>query len=506
MSEEKVIGTVQSKTSDSNTTTVIESPRFQIANQGYVIPRAQANIISRFDPTRTVRRRYTSSDVPIYDIDEIPQSFHDQVRLCWDYYISEPIVGTVIDIMTQFTFGDVQHIAENEDVKNFFDDLYEEAGLAQVLKWVAFEYYLIGNSFPYRTRYDEIVRAKSGREIPKYRWTVLNPEFVHIEGSMLFDNTVITLKPNQELIDLVKNRKNNTVLRKLFESLPSSIIKDIENGNNILLDQDRVAHIYRNKQPYQRYATPFLMRALTPLRIKEKLLQMDLSTADGIINQLVTVTVGNDMYPATQEDLDNVAKLLDTPNKALTLLWNHTLNVKFHRPEVEVFDPKKYTQVNRDIQLAMGIDMSFIDGQKNSYGGHWMSINTLIERLEWGRKDIQSWLESEYRKIAEENDLPSYPKIKFSKINLREDRTVKNILMQLYDRGIISAETVIEQTDHEFAVEIDRLEKENELRQKGLFVSRSPYQQSQDGPGRPDGAEDQEPRERTPDVDPHGAG
>ena len=38
--------------------------------------------------------------------------------------------------------------------------------------------------------------------------------------------------------------------------------------------------------PFQRYAVPFIMRDIGPLRVKQKLMEMDLSTADGVINQL----------------------------------------------------------------------------------------------------------------------------------------------------------------------------------------------------------------------------
>lgn len=479
--------------------------QIQFARKGYAIPlhQSQARVVNRYNPSK-YRSRFNSSNTPIYEIDQIPTDFHDQVALCRHYYEEDGITGTVIDLMIQFSAGEIQHVSDDNSVKEFFDNLYREADLDQVIKWILFEYYLFGNSFPYRTLHKEETKTKDGNKIPKYTWTVLNPENVEVSGSLLFNQHVITLRPTRELIDMVKSRKNNPVAQKILKDFPEEFIMAIDKNENIPLDQNLVSHISRNKQPYQRYAVPFLMRAITPLKIKEKLIQMDLSTADGVINQLVTVTIGSDEFPATQEELDALSDLLDTPSKAYALLWNHTLNVKFHRPEADIFNPQKYEQVNSDILAAFGITRSLIDGGDSGYGRTWVSITSLIERLEWGRNDIKKWLENEYKKIAEEQGLPSYPKVRFSKINLQEDKTVKNILMQLYDRGLISAETIIEETGHEFKVELDRMEKEKPLKEKGFFTSQSPYQERKE-PGRPDGAEDSETRERNPLPAPHGA-
>jgi hypothetical protein len=58
-----------------------------------------------------------------------------------------------------------------------------------------------------------------------------------------------------------------------------------------------------------------------------------MSMVEGMVNQLVTVTIGNDEYPAGDEDLEAIAELFNTPNKAYTIFWNHTLQVQFHKPE-----------------------------------------------------------------------------------------------------------------------------------------------------------------------------
>lgn len=475
---------------------VVSSPFFE----------SKASVVNRFDPTGK-GQRYNSNDYPIYEIEDPPRNFHDQVRVCRDFYQYDPMTGTIIDIMIQFSAPEIQHVTDDPEVKQFFDDLVDASNLNQAIKWILLEYYVVANAFPYRSlREGEFLTARSGRKIPHYEWTVLNPEYVEVEGSMLFNQGMIKLRPSEELVNAVKEGNKNPLYRSVVSNLPAYFIKAIKEGESIPLDPNYVSHISRNKQPFERYGKPFLLRAYRSLRIKQKLIQLDLNTADGIINQLVTITTGNDQYPATQEDLDALAELINTPSKAFALLWNHTLNVKFHRPDHELFDAAKYEQVNRDIQAAFGITRAVFDDQEGGYGKTWVSIASLIERLEWGRNDIKRWLEEEYRKIAEEQGLPTYPSVRFSKINLQEDRTVKNILLNLYQHGVLSAQTLMEETGYNFDIEIERMLYEKKLKEeKGVLVHNSPYQQSKNDGGRPVGVEDSEPRERTPTPAPHGS-
>ena len=76
------------------------------------------------------------------------------------------------------------------------------------------------------------------------------------------------------------------------------------------------------------------------MRIKEKYMQMDLSTADGIINQVVLFKLGNDQYPVTDDEtLRKFAKLLQHQGKAYQLVWNHAIDVEIIRADADALNP-----------------------------------------------------------------------------------------------------------------------------------------------------------------------
>ena len=96
----------------------------------------------------------------------------------------------------------------------------------------------------------------------------------------------------------------------------------------------------------------------------------------------------------------------------------------------------------------------------------------IIERLKWCREDIEAWIEREYRIIARENKLKTWPKPRLGVIKLEEERAFKQILMNLYDRNILSAQTVLAETGYEYVTEIERLEK-NKVREEEGFIRKS---------------------------------
>jgi hypothetical protein len=83
--------------------------------------------------------------------------------------------------------------------------------------------------------------------------------------------------------------------------------------------------------------------------------EADVALAETVRYVLITITTGSDEFPAKQEDLTKLAELFETPAKSMELFWNHTLQVKFHFPDADLFSDEKYNQVNRDILQGLGM-------------------------------------------------------------------------------------------------------------------------------------------------------
>jgi hypothetical protein len=214
---------------------------------------------------------------------------------------------------------------------------------------------------------------------------------------------------------------------------------------------------------------------------------------------LVTVTIGNDEYPADDKDLEAIAQLFQTPSKSYTVFWNHTLQVQFHKPEgLDTLTQDKYKQVNDDILAGLGVSRVLIDGQGANFSTAWVSILSLIERLENTRHKVVSWLEDEYKRIADENGFKTVPKVQFNKMNLREDNYIRDVLLAMYDRGLLDEEDILKETgrDYESIVETKKRNKKNE---ELFYPPAQPFQGNQTGTndGKPNGPNKNPMKQRT---------
>lgn len=445
------------------------------------------SVKSRYQPTGfDYMQLYNSNSKSYTQALKTPTDPHEKIRLATELYYKEPIVGTVIDMMVDFSASGFNNECEDKDIKKLYDEWAKEVNLQEIVEQIFLEYFRSGNVSIYRS--DKTAKVtktkKTAKAIAKEEYTfpsgytILNPMNVFIEGPLLFNQELAYLQLNEELMKMTT--EGDILIQKM---IPDDVKKAVKSGKGrIPLDPKLYTRITRKKQPYERYATPFLERVFEPILYKQKLRQMDMSTIDGLINQLVTVTVGNDTYPASDEDLEAIASLFQTPNKAYTVFWNHTLEVTFHKPEgIDTLTNDKYKQVNDDILAGLGVSRVLIDGQGANFSTAWVSILSLIERLENTRHKVVAWLESEYKRIAEENNFKVVPKVQFNKMNLREDNYIRDVLLAMYDRGLIDEEDILRETgrDYESIIETKKRNEKN----KDLFLPpEQPFQGGQTAP------------------------
>lgn len=481
-----------------------------VSAEGYQI--GKGSVLNRFDPSTrsTMYGDYTSNEMPYTEVfNRLPADPHQKIKLAVDLYFKEPIIGSVIDMMVDFSSSGFTNECDDLEIKKIYDKWCQEINIDELLEKIFLEYYRSGNVTVYRNKNNAKVKKKSKKnniemDITEYSfpssYTVLNPMNVYINGSLMFNDILVQLKVANEM-QYMFNSLNGDSPNNYLPDLPTDIWKDKEGNLFITLERELITRITRKKMDYERYASPFLERVFEPIMYKAKLRLMDMATIEGLVNQLVTVTVGDKDFPATDDDLTAIAELFQTPSKAYTVFWNHTLKVQFHKPEgLETLTADKYKAVNEDIMAGLGISRSLLDGGGGGGGSNfsnsWVSILSLIERLENARVKVKYWLESEYRRIAIENDLDTYPRVRFNKMNLREDTYIRDVLLAMYDRGLIDEEDILIETGRDYESVIDQ-KKRNKKNTELFLPPEQPFQggNTNSNDGRPSG----KPGKKMPD-------
>ncbi len=432
------------------------------------------------------------------------------------YYYTDPLLGSVVNLLASLACKGFENDIDDSNIKQFYDVWAFDVKFKEVLEWVFLDFFKVGHVTTYKVlaKYEPRVSYLSpipGQKIKTNKtqgiaedaakkniwskghlpvaYTVLNPELVNIEGNLLFDKTTVKLTPPPELRELLQKSPSELTQEEkdLIKALPSDLKAAAEKGGEFQLDSRLVGSITYRKQPYERYAKPRSTRIFDSLEYKKALKQADLSTLDGISNYILKITIGNDEYPVvTQEELEAVSQLFNTPSKSFDVVWNHTLKIeKIVSPEIgDILGQDKYKQVNEDLTAGLAISRSMIDGVGNTSNSEVsLLIKGVMEEINYARRQITRWIYREYQQIAEAMGFDRFPKIRWDEGILKDTILYMNTLAQLVDRRMLSYRTALEELGYDFPNEKSQMEDELPLVEQGIFgIIGSPWQQAKKQP------------------------
>lgn len=427
------------------------------------------------------------------------------------YYYTEPLVGSSVNLLANLALKGFENDIDDANIKNFYDAWTFDVNFLELLEWIFLDFFKVGHVTTYKVlaKYEPRVSYISplpGKKITKkaensketaakkniwskghlpVSYTVLNPLLVNITGNLLFDKVSTTISLPQELNELLKKSQSDMTQeeRDLIKALPSDLKAAVVKGGEYTLDSRLVGHITYRKQPYERYAKPRSSRIFDSIEYKNALRMADLSTLDGISNYILKVTIGNDEYPVTsQEELEAVAQLFNTPSKSFDVVWNHTLEIeKIVSPEIDkILGKGKYEQVNDDITTGLAVSRAFVDGGGSINAAVVdLVIKGLSEEINYARRQVERWVYNEYRQIAEAMGFERFPKIRWDEGILLDTILYMNTLAGFVDRRMISYKTSLEALGFDYNNELKNMQDEFDIVQEGVFgLHGSPFQQS----------------------------
>ncbi|TRZ80659.1 DUF559 domain-containing protein [bacterium] len=124
--------------------------------------------------------------------------------------------------------------------------------------------------------------------------------------------------------------------------------------------------------------------------------------------------------------------------------------------------------INQEILDGLMINNALLNGEGPNFSSAAVGIEAMIERLETFRNEISDWIEEciykpeairqgfvEIDPETEEEEI-IYPSIKWNSMHLRDQQQHRTFMIQLYEKGLVSAQTVLETFDLDPDQEIER--------------------------------------------------
>lgn len=441
-----------------------------------------SNLVNKKDLPRNVQRKMTRAAVadvkmtapsfyhPLFQATNmmLPRDRRERNEWCRHFYMFEPIVGSALDLHTEFPISDFNNVCYDKAIKDFFDYMaFEKLDLIGLLLDIGLEYWKIGDVFPF----GQLNEAEGMWE----KFTILNPDYIDIQASVLAEDPIIELIPDSEIQTIVNGGPGGE-FGEIYSQIPDEVLQQVKMGNNIRLDNRLVSHIAHKAAHYETWGLPLLMRCFKTLIYKDKLRQAQNAIADRHIMPIKVAKLGTpgEPYP-DQDQVDDFREMLmscsDDPSSFL--VYHYGVQFDYIGSSGKILPlNQEFEFIQHELMNGLCINQAMLNGEGPTYANAQVGYDTLAKRYMAYRLRLESWIKRKvYKPIAEiqgfykpkdgtiatkylsskeqvrlaakkEMEL-IIPDITWQQQNLTSDQSAMNFIQNLQQKGLVSMSTVL---------------------------------------------------------------
>lgn len=482
------------------------------------------------EPNRSVRPGFNANDYYAFRPGEaVPNQQRRIIKMCMDAYDKVGIIRNIIDLMGDFGSQGINIVHRDKSVEKFYQQWFRNVNGKERSERFLNNLYKAGNVIIYRSY------AKVTPQLNNYMKALSSD--IKVEVPNLTKNEIpwrynffnpLTVKNQDGNLSLFMGYKNHTITTNSFfdkfkagdipnhvlETLPTNVKQSLIRGEKeIPLDPERLSMFYYKKDDWRQWANPMIYAILDDIIMLEKMRLADLSALDGAISNIRLWTLGS----LDHKILPNKAainKLRDilasnVGGGTMELVWGPELSFQESSTDVHKFlGSEKYTSVLNAIYAGLGVPptLTGMAGNGGGFTNNFISLKTLVERLQYGRDRLVKFWEKELEIVRKAMGFRYKAHIQFDQMTLSDEASEKNLLIQLADRDIISHETLLERFKEIPQIENIRIKRELSKRdtvgpeKAGPFHPPPPPEKSEPNPTKDDPA----PDDKTTDIEVQG--
>jgi len=446
----------------------------------------------------------------------IPKEWTKLIETIRFYYERDPIVSTVVD---KFVDIGVNGLINNRgDSSDEVFDVYEEMkdDLLSFLKDMAREYLLSGLVMPEVTWSSIDLSKELGDNnivtLPVGYW-LRDPQLIIAKTTpipnrlnyymIITDETRYFIVTGGKYFDGTEDKETYEILVKQYPQFVAAVKK----GDATIKLEDYFIVIRRAPVSGKAYPTPYLLGVLESLAYKRSLRKMDFAIASRVISAIQIITLGNDEFPLTEADEDQLIDLKeqmrwrgreDNIERVFQLFGNHTLSIEWIYPNTEaMLDGGKYDEVDQDIMFGLGFPRILLSGETDKSGtsSAEFAMFSPAESIRAVRLALKPFTEKLYKEIARLNGYDKIPELEFERLRLYDVEKMSRSVMDMYEKGVLSRTSYLNVAGYEFDREIDNIVREREILEENNIPEFAP----QPFTPQPGNTGDQSPENETED-------
>lgn len=412
---------------------------------------------------------------PVSDLN-IPRDPVAMMQMSLRYAFENPFVARALRIKTDFTCKDFKHKSLVTKAVDFYDEAVIDLRLKYLLRKIVFNLYACGVAPVYWG-------GEEGGPIKFLQ--VLDPRSVVIEE--IFGKHKMWIKIDDAMVAAVRDPegKENPRNRTLYRSLPKYWIKQIQayiehnQTNGIIELPDGCYSVIENRYACMSRTVNTLdgiplQPAFDALQRYRLLVAGDFAVAWNVKNMITLISEGDPKsdsktyIPSDTTRLNNLAAQFAKPDYSLVVFCDPTTEIRYCHPPLEVFDPKKYAQVEKELKEVLNLpSFMWMSGGNENYASAIAELKIMREEVEAVRVLLnEQFFRPFYRRLRTGDARPGFAQSDivlptFDINTLRDDQIWLEARQQQYSVGALSLHSLIETFGDDPDYELGMLKREH---------------------------------------------
>lgn len=361
----------------------------------------------------------------------VPASWEDRARKAVEYYQEEPLVANALNAWRTFALGD--EIGLNSDDEDFRDEAreaFQRLDLNGFVKDMILQLLIKGDAIGY------FIRNKRGDDVE--RVICVNPVSVRL----VYDN--------DQLVEAIQRPEN----------------PDGSYGEEVSLALDQMLHVKWNAPEFESRGNSMVLPAFEAIELLRNYRKAERAIAERWTTPLRFIQVGGSfggkLITPDQGMLERIRDEMNRMDLKSGMVVPFYVKAETYGAEgISLNTEQKVREVKEDILVAVGMARSVITGDGPNFATASVSMQKMVVQLKeikQAARNILAWVFEEWtaRKGYQDEELH----YEFSDLDLTAEVDQKRLLIDLYDRGLISKNTLQEKMG--LSPDVESKEQESE--------------------------------------------
>lgn len=392
---------------------------------GLFKPRQQVESAVVAAPDLTASAAILDPFAPAGRSDGIPKDWRDRALQAWRYYQEEPVVNNCINAWRTLALGeDFQILCTDKELQKELAALKKRLRLKRWLKDNLMQLLIKGEAAAFKVYGGaEVGKTEDGKPLYKDfdRVKVLNPCDLKpaVKDGLLVSVNALTVSSEGAAPEV-----GGAVALAQFARWMWDAPEFEERGTSMVLPAFESIELLRD---YRNADRAIAKRWATPIRLIK-----------------VGGQYGRQVVMPKQSQLNEIKKLFDNMDPKQGAVVPFYVDVTTHGAEGETLKTEeKIKEAKTDIIVAMGFTRALVSGDGSNFSTASMGfakIQLMLVDLQDYAREMLTWVIDDYLEMRGYKD--KEVQIVFSGFDLSAGADMRKVLVEMYDRGLISVRTL----------------------------------------------------------------